>query len=151
MDYIVFSAISGTEVRRIVVTYDIACQWSRNLFKRMEGLPGRLKLADGVEIEVAVPSWHINAHGKRCQEDYHVGHLVGVGRLCGDEVEQTWWNTNSLGASVRKMGPAARHEVLNDHWSAFNMNKIVGFRKWCGYISSNVLIPATRGSFCKKL
>ena len=130
MDYIVFSAISGTKVKCIVVTYDIACQWSQNLFKRMKGLPGRLQLEDGIEIEVAVPSWHINAHGKQCQENYHVGHLVSVGRLCGDEVKQTWWNTNSLGASVREMGPAGRHEVLNNQWSAFNMKKIVGFRKY---------------------
>ncbi|KAH6904722.1 hypothetical protein BKA70DRAFT_1373432 [Coprinopsis sp. MPI-PUGE-AT-0042] len=128
MDYIVFSAISGTTVQHIVVTYDIACQWSRNLFTRMKGLPGRLQLSEDISIEVAIPSWHINGHGTPCQQDFHVGHLVGVGRLCGDEVEQTWWNTNSLGASVQEMGPAGRHEVLNDHWSAFNMKKIIGFR-----------------------
>ncbi|TFK16705.1 hypothetical protein FA15DRAFT_606537, partial [Coprinopsis marcescibilis] len=50
--------------------------------------------------------WHINGHGKLCQDTFHVGYLEGVGRVCGDEIEQTWWNTNTLSTSVHKMGPA---------------------------------------------
>ncbi|TFK18461.1 hypothetical protein FA15DRAFT_729809 [Coprinopsis marcescibilis] len=128
MDYILFSAVAALSLLWLVITYDIACQWGKNLKARLSGMPKRLQVADSVEIEVAIPSWHINGHGKLCQDRFHVGYIEGIGRLCGDEVEQTWWNTNSLGASVREMGPAARHEVLNDHWNAFNFRKVVGFR-----------------------
>ncbi|KIJ90114.1 hypothetical protein K443DRAFT_126586, partial [Laccaria amethystina LaAM-08-1] len=36
--------------------------------------------------------------------------------------------TNPLAPSVREMGPAARHDTLNDHWGGWNFCKIVGFR-----------------------
>ncbi|PPR08116.1 hypothetical protein CVT24_010770 [Panaeolus cyanescens] len=129
MDYIIFSAVAGLCLLRLVITYDIACQWSRNYRTRMKTLPTNLHLSEKVSTRVAIPSWHINAHGKSCQQRFHVGYLDGVGRLCGDEVEQTWWTTNTLGASVREMGPAGRHETMGDHWNAFNFQKIVGFRK----------------------
>ncbi|KAF6743253.1 hypothetical protein DFP72DRAFT_1080451 [Ephemerocybe angulata] len=128
MDYIIFSAFVAAGLLRLVLTYDIACQWARNYRKRLADLPKALQPADSVDIQVAIPSWHINGHGKKCQETLHVGYLNGVGRLCGDEVEQTWWSTNSLGTSVREMAPSARHETLNDQWNAFNVRKIVGFR-----------------------
>ncbi|PPR06984.1 hypothetical protein CVT24_011010 [Panaeolus cyanescens] len=129
MDYIIFSALAGLCLLRLVITYDIACQWSRNYRTRMKTLPTNLQLSEKVSTRVAVPSWHINAHGKSCQHWFHVGYLDGVGRLCGDEVEQTWWITNILGSSVREMGPCARRETLSDHWNALNFRKIVGFRK----------------------
>ncbi|PPR07940.1 hypothetical protein CVT24_001008 [Panaeolus cyanescens] len=129
MDYIIFSALAGLCLLRLVITYDIACQWSRNYRARMKTLPTALQLSEKISTRVAIPSWHINAHGKSCQQRFHVGYLDGVGRLCGDEVEQTWWITNVLGASVREMGAASRHETLGDHWNAFNFQKIVGFRK----------------------
>ncbi|TFK16934.1 hypothetical protein FA15DRAFT_698625 [Coprinopsis marcescibilis] len=129
MDYILFSAIIALALARIVITYDITCQWSRNLRKRLdEQIPIHLRVPEATKLDVAIPSWHINGHGKTCQDNFHVGYLEGIGKLCGDEIEQTWWDMNSLGASVREMGPAACHEVLNDHWNAFNFQKIMGFR-----------------------
>ncbi|TEB28142.1 hypothetical protein FA13DRAFT_1794138 [Coprinellus micaceus] len=124
MDYIVFSALVGLSLMCIVLTYDIACQWSCKYRSRMEKLLEALHLPDGVAMDVAIPSWHINRHGQSCQDNFHVGYLKGVGRLCGDEVEQTWWGTNPLGTSVREMTPAARHETLNVHWNAHNSQKI---------------------------
>ncbi|KAF9029676.1 hypothetical protein BJ165DRAFT_1359234, partial [Panaeolus papilionaceus] len=128
MDYILFSSLSGMKLQRVVITYDIACQWSRRLKTRMQDLPDRLHIPDHVDVRVAVPSWHINGHGKTCQERYNVSYMPEVGRLCGDEIEQTWWTTNGLGVSIREMSPAGRHEVVNDHWNYFNMRKIIGFR-----------------------
>ncbi|PPQ81721.1 hypothetical protein CVT24_003406, partial [Panaeolus cyanescens] len=128
MDFILFSALVGLALRQLVITYDIACQWSCRLETRMKELPQALHLSDKVNVRVGVPSWHINGHGKRCQEQFHVGYLPGVGCLCGDEIEQTWWQTNSLGASVREMAGSGRHQTLNAHWDSFNMRKIIGFR-----------------------
>jgi len=36
---------------------------------------------------------------------------------------------NPLAPSIREMGPAVRHNTLNDHWSGWNFRKIVGFHK----------------------
>ncbi|KAH6903662.1 hypothetical protein BKA70DRAFT_1227593 [Coprinopsis sp. MPI-PUGE-AT-0042] len=129
MDYIFFAAIMAIALLRIVITYDIACQWSKNLTSRMETLPADLKPSDDIEIDAAIPSWHINAHGSDCQVNFALMYREGNGRTCGDEIEGTWDHTNSLGTSVREMAPGARHETLNDHFSGYNFQKIIGLRK----------------------
>ncbi|KAH6886031.1 hypothetical protein BKA70DRAFT_1465400 [Coprinopsis sp. MPI-PUGE-AT-0042] len=129
MDYIFFAAIIIIALLRIVITYDIACQWSKKLQSRMEKLPEHLKRTDNVDIHAAIPSWHINAHGPDCQVNFALMYQEGNGRTCGDEIEGTWDHTNSLGTSVREMGPGARHETLNDHFSGYNFQKIVGLRQ----------------------
>ncbi|KAH6888247.1 hypothetical protein BKA70DRAFT_1443241 [Coprinopsis sp. MPI-PUGE-AT-0042] len=129
MDYIFFAAIMAIALLRIVITYDIVCQWSKNLTSRMETLPPDLKPSDDVEIDAAIPSWHINTHRSDCQVNYALMYREGNGRTCGDEIEGTWDHTNSLGTSVREMAPGARHETLNDHFSGYNFQKIVGLRK----------------------
>ncbi|KAJ3509664.1 hypothetical protein NMY22_g16220 [Coprinellus aureogranulatus] len=131
MDFILFSSFMALALLRVVITYDIACQWSRNYRRRLTKLPVALRPAEAIQIETAIPSWHINGHGKKCQDTdtMHTGYLNGVGRLCGDEVEQTWWMTNPLGVSVREMAPALRHETLNDQWKGFNLMRIVAFRE----------------------
>ncbi|KAJ2921118.1 hypothetical protein H1R20_g15975, partial [Candolleomyces eurysporus] len=129
MDYIIFCTLAGVALARIVITYDIACQWSKNLPKRMEKLPEQIQVdLEKTRIAAAVPSWHINGHGSDCQTNYALAYLVGSGRTCGDEIESTWSQTNVLGASVREMASGGRHESLNDHFNGSNLRKMVGLR-----------------------
>ncbi|RXW12428.1 hypothetical protein EST38_g13424 [Candolleomyces aberdarensis] len=129
MDYIIFSAVLWLTLARIVITYDIACQWSKNLPKRMEKLPERIRLdLETTSVTAAVPSWHINGHGSDCQTNYALAYRQGSGRTCGDEIESTWSQTNVLGASVREMASGGRHESLNDHFNGINFRKLVGLR-----------------------
>ena len=127
MDYIILSALAGVKLPRVVITYDIGCQWCKNLRRRMEELADDLKLDSATVVEVGIPSWHINGHGENCKT-FSLSYMDGVGRTCGEEVETTWAQTNTLGTSVREMGPGARHETLNDQWCGWNFRKIVGFR-----------------------
>ena len=80
-------------------------------------------------IEFAIPSWHINGHGPDCQANFGLSYIDGVGRTCGEEVETSWAQSNSLGTSTREMGAGVRHETLNDQWGGSNFQKILGFRK----------------------
>src|SRR5882762_8963956 len=130
MDYLIFSALLFIFLPWIVITYDIGCQWSKNMWKRVEDFPDAMQIDPDTRVDVAIPSWHINAHGKKCRENFSLAYLVGAGRTCGEEVETSWSHTNALAPSVREMGPAARHDTLNDHWSGWNFHKIVGFRKF---------------------
>jgi len=129
MDYIILSTLAGIQLPRVVISYDIGCQWSKHFRRRMQEFPDDMKLDPNMEIDVGVPSWHINGHGDNCRSDFYMGYMQGVGRTCGEEVETTWAQTNALGTSIREMGPGARHETLNDHWCGWNFRKIVGFRK----------------------
>jgi hypothetical protein len=53
--------------------------------------------------------------------------VEGAGRTVGEDIETTWAGTNQLAPSVREMGPAVRHDTLNDQWNGWNFRKIVGF------------------------
>lgn len=129
IDYVVLMAILGIAVLRIVFMYDIACQWFKNLPKRMLEFPAAMRLREGTKVEAGIPSWHINGHGANCRSNFALANKEGVGRTCGEEVETTWAQSNQLGTSTREMGPGARHATLNDHWGGSNICKIVGFRE----------------------
>ena len=126
MDYIILSSLIGVTLLCIILTYDIACQWFKNFMKRMEEFPEHMRLGNGVEIDAAIPSWHINGHGQSCRQNFYLGNMTGAGRTCGEEVEVSWSSTNPLAPSVREMGPAARHDTLNDHWNGWNFRKVDG-------------------------
>ena len=129
MDWIVLSCLIGITLLRLVISYDIACQWRKNLFERMTEYPEEMRLPSDLEVEVGIPNWHVNGHGMECQNNLLISYIPGVGRTCGEDVETSWAHTNSLAPSTREMGPGARRETLNDHWNGWNFRKIVGFRK----------------------
>jgi Kyakuja-Dileera-Zisupton transposase len=137
MDYIILSALAGVKLLRVVIMYDISCQWCKNFQRRMEGLADNLKLDPATSIEVRIPSWHINGHGENCKT-FCLSYMDGVGRTYGEEVETTWAQTNALGASVREMGPGACHETLNDQWCGWNFWKIVGFHMLSSLSGSDI-------------
>ena len=86
----------------------------------MKDFPEELQLHSDIKVEVGIPTWHVNGHGDECKAAFSLCYMDGVGRTCGEDVETTWAQTNSLGTSTREMGPGARHETLNDHWSGLN-------------------------------
>jgi Kyakuja-Dileera-Zisupton transposase len=150
MDYLIFSALLFIVLPWIVITYDIGCQWSKNMRKRMDDYPDAMRIKPDTRVDVGVPSWHINSHGKDCRDNFSLGYLAGAGRTCGEEVETSWSHTNALAPSVREMGPAARHDTLNDHWGGWNFHKIVGFRMYSLHIdtsSPNIYIFQCPGTF----
>jgi hypothetical protein len=129
MDYIVLSVLSGVDVARVVISYDIGCQWSKNFKARIKDYPESMRLHPDTTVEISIPNWHVNGHGSFCRNNYSLNYLPGVGRTCGEDAEPSWAHTNPLAPSTREMGPGARRETLNDHWAGRNFQKIVGFRK----------------------
>ena len=130
MDFLIFSSLLFIILPWIVITYDIGCQWSKNMWNRMEDFLEAMRINPDTCVDVGNLSWHINAHGKDCRDSFSLGYLIGAGRTCREEVETSWSHTNALTSSIREMGPAAHHDTLNDHWSGWNFHKIVGFRMY---------------------
>ena len=128
MDYLVLSALLGITLVRIVISYDIGCQWSKKFSGRVEEYPEEMQLAPDAKIEIGIPNWHVNGHGSFCRCNYSLNYKRGVGKTCGEDVEITWSHTNSLAPSTREMGPGARRETLNHHWNGWNFRKLVGLR-----------------------
>lgn len=129
MDFIILSTLVAIQLIYLVISYDIACQWSKNLKTRAGKYPPALKaVTENLSLEAVIPRWHINGHGENCKTEFSFNYADGVGRTCGEDVESGWSHVNQLGTSIREMGPGARHETLNDHWGGWNWQKIVGFR-----------------------
>ena len=101
----------------------------------MADFPEAMQIPDMTQVSVAIPGWHINAHGAKCRNNFNLSYMTGAGRTTGEDIETTWVGTNVLALSVREMGPAAQHNTLNNHWNGWNFHKIVGFRETvlCSY------------------
>jgi hypothetical protein len=112
MDFIALSALVGVVLSWVIFTYDIGCQWSKNLASRIEDFPEDMRIKDSTKLDVAIPSWHINGHGAKCRDNFNLAYMKGAGRTCGDEIEGSWSHTNPLATSVQEMGPGARHETF---------------------------------------
>ncbi|KAJ7825807.1 hypothetical protein B0H14DRAFT_3088537 [Mycena olivaceomarginata] len=111
MDFLFFSSLIGITLLTIVASYDIACQWGRNFWKRAKDMPENLQLPDWIEIIFKVPKFHLPPHG--------------VGRTDGEGVERNWSWLNSAARSISVMGPGSREDTIDDLCGFSNWKKTV--------------------------
>lgn len=130
MGYILLSAISLVAANwfRIVLSYDIACQFTINFEKRMKDFPPtfRLDLLQTLIIFL-VPKFHLAAHGTACQIPFAFNFQPQVGRTYGEGIEGNWAETNHTALMTREMPWAARHEALDDFFGGMNWKKTITF------------------------
>lgn len=131
MDYIFWTTLALTgSLLMYAVSYDIACQWSVNLFSRLrDGLasgsyPESYASFVDILLRFFVPNFHLHAHGIKCTTRYSFNFNPWVGLTHGETVEQEWAHIGAVATSVREMGTAARHATLDDHWGFWNWRKI---------------------------
>ena len=135
MDYTFTSAVKAALapsplVPLLLISYDIACQWFINLFKRMdERWPEELKLPLTTHIIPAIPKLHEPMHEAANHEIYSLKYIPGVGESDCECPERIWSPHNALSNSTKTMGPGSRQDVLDDHFSFWNWEKYVGIGK----------------------
>ena len=119
-------------ISRVLVSYDIACQWHKNLQSRLTnyGSLPLLQLSDLNYWKVVVPKFHLPAHGVKCQLLYNIAYTKWAGRMDGERIEAGWAQIASMATWTRESGPNARRDVLDDHWGAGNWRKLVGLGKF---------------------
>ncbi|KDQ05717.1 hypothetical protein BOTBODRAFT_77692, partial [Botryobasidium botryosum FD-172 SS1] len=129
-DYALAGALAGTEdVPRIVLTYDVNCQYCRRLPQRFPErfphiLPSHLD-----RIEFYIPKMHLLAHREDCQYLYSLNFNPSTGRVDGEGIERTWSDMNESATSTREMNAGHRHEVLEDHMDEVGFKKLIKLRK----------------------
>lgn len=132
MDYVILGTLKREDalVDRITFSYDIACQWSKNLSKRMKSYPAHLQpdLANRM-VRYKVPKFNLPAHGDSCQTRYNFNFTRGAGRTCGEGIEQGWSASNAASMSTKEMSPGYRAEALDGFWNWWNFRKIVALGK----------------------
>ncbi|KAJ7733474.1 hypothetical protein B0H16DRAFT_1468065 [Mycena metata] len=128
MDYMFFRSIVGTELQRFYVSYDIACQWHKNIWARMEDYSPEIHyFPDGKFMSFLVPKFHLPVHIETCNLRFSFNLRRNVGQTDGEAPERGWVNTNPLASSTKKMGPGARRDALDDHFNDWNYKKILAF------------------------
>lgn len=136
MDYLLLSALrqhrANLDIKRLPVNiiYDIACQYSRNLFKRMPKHDASMQISkDIANFRFFIPKFHLAAHGSSCQTRYSLNWNSNVGRTYGERIEQEWSHINKCAAATLEQGPGARHATLDDQWGGWNWRRTIDLGK----------------------
>ncbi|KAG1847185.1 hypothetical protein DFJ58DRAFT_717237 [Suillus subalutaceus] len=126
MDYLFFSSMRSSQgVHVLNISYDIACQWNKNLWSHMSAFPHKFHLNhDEKVITFLVPKFHLPAHIARCQTRFSFNFIKGVGWTDGEAPERGWADINPLATSTREMGPRSRRDTIDDHFNDWNWKKV---------------------------
>ncbi|KAJ7024617.1 hypothetical protein C8F04DRAFT_1270161 [Mycena alexandri] len=129
MDFLFFSAVLNFAVMWLILSYDIACQFSKNIWTRMGGLPAKYHLKISREnVRWMVPNFHLPPHKKGCHSPFSFHFLWGAGCTHGETVEQNWEFLNGAAASTKLMGLGARVVSLEGLLGFHNFRRLVSHR-----------------------
>lgn len=134
MDFALLSSLLPSlddGISRVLVSYDIGCQWVKNLQSRISqySMSASLKLSSLSYWRVVVPKFHLSGHGESCQAVYNINYTKGAGRMDGERIEGGWSLSSSMAVWTRENGPNARRGILDDHWGSLNWQKLLGLCK----------------------
>ena len=136
-------------ITRVLVSYDIGCQWGKNLQSRMSqySISSSFNLNSLSYWKVVVPKFHLSGHGESCQVKYNINYTKGAGRMDGERIEGRWSQSGSMAIWTRENGPYARRVILDDHWGSLNWQKLLGLCKPHSFSSVNLLTLNQECSF----
>ncbi|KAK0440544.1 hypothetical protein EV421DRAFT_1737210 [Armillaria borealis] len=124
MDYIFCSRMQQATPERIVVSYDINCQWSKKLWERMAIYPSSMMPhQDPGDFVYLIPKFHLPAHIPSCHVKYSFNKTPFVGETDGEAPERSWSRLNQLAASLKVMDPGGYLNTLDDHIGDYNYRK----------------------------
>ncbi|KAF9521470.1 hypothetical protein CPB83DRAFT_823547 [Crepidotus variabilis] len=131
MDYMFYQSLNTSgKVQAYVVSYDIACQWSKKLQSRMTAMDEDFFLfKEGMTTKYLVPKFHLPAHVMACRSQYSFNYTQGVGRTDGEGIERGWNEINPLATSTREMGPGTRRDIIDAHFGDHNWRKTTSLGK----------------------
>jgi hypothetical protein len=127
MDYLFYMSLRFSELVTFIVAYDIVCQWSVHLRRRMSELDHSFHFLDGrVHVIYLVPKFHLPAHIAACRTRFSFNFTKGVGRTDGEAPERGWAEVNPLAPSTKEMGPGSHRDTLDAHFGDYNWRKVIG-------------------------
>ncbi|KAK0505439.1 hypothetical protein EDD18DRAFT_1344252 [Armillaria luteobubalina] len=126
MDYALLKSLMTNTPKSVIISYDIGCQWHKNLWKRIEQYGPELALPIKPDnVIILVPKFHLPAHISECQEEFSFNLEPKVGTSDGEVLERGWAASNLVASSTKEMGPGSRRDTLDDHWGDNNWRKCV--------------------------
>jgi hypothetical protein len=126
MDYFILSTLRFAILCILIISYDIACQWSRNLRARCTAYPSNpISQNPNLKTVFCVPKFHAPAHVISCRINFSFNLTPGVGRTDGEAPERGWSSADNLVTSTREMGPGNRRDTFDDFFGHKNWDKSV--------------------------
>lgn len=110
---------------KILLIYDIICQWLAN-HKTRFGKYHHLNLPSKLEIIAGIGKFHLAVHLLPCFFRYSLDFILGAAQVDGEVVETLWAELDKVAGFVRGMSSAHRQEVLDDMMIHSNWKKLVG-------------------------
>jgi len=154
MDYSICNALQHKSegLSWALLIYDIACQFYRNFFARVE----QSKSLELQEWEVFIPAvgkWHLSAHIPSCFARHSLNFVWGAGQQDGEILETLWAEFNKVSTNARTMSKAHRAEVYDDHMRDSNWQKIVGMSTFLSHAleCTDLMLNSLVASLKKKL
>ncbi|GBE83267.1 hypothetical protein SCP_0503150 [Sparassis crispa] len=126
MDYMFFSTLGIDAPHDVIISYNIACQWSKNLRKRHLIYESCLFQMEDHEFIFLVLKFHIHTHQQSCQDSYSFHKTPHVAETDGKGVERPWSDSNMYSSSTKEMGPGLWRDFLDDAFADYNWRKICG-------------------------
>ena len=85
-------------IRHIVVTYNIVCQWGKEVRQRLEEYKSMkdITLRSLSSLCFVVPKFHLIGHGKSYHLNYNLAFMRGVGITHGKGIETICSHSTSL-------------------------------------------------------
>jgi hypothetical protein len=124
VDFALLAALKTTNtdgIERILLLYDIACQYHVNLTQR---IGDRLPL--GLQVDHGIGMFHVHGHQEECFFRFAPSFIPGAANVAGEILETLWASLNTVSSSARTMTLAARASLLEDHTADSNFKKMVG-------------------------
>ncbi|KAJ7903741.1 hypothetical protein B0H14DRAFT_3421921 [Mycena olivaceomarginata] len=118
MDWIFACILLHIDPRlRKFISYDIVCQWWKNLRTRLKSLPPRIRII----------LMHIKGHLPECQTTYSLNFVPGSGQTCGEGIERPWAHIGGVGSSTREMGLGSQGGYAERTLGIMELAKDCGF------------------------
>jgi hypothetical protein len=126
MDYLFLSSVQETQTVRLVISYDIVCQWHKNLWNRMKDYERRLHLdhEGRIQITFLVPKFHLAAHVEYCHNNFSWNLAQYVANTDGEAPERGWSIDDGCAFSTQEMGPGSRRDTLDDKFADDDFKKV---------------------------
>ena len=122
-DYALAGAVKQAKlIRFIVVTYDIACQYSIKIKERFaKNFPDLSSIID--RISFLVPKLHLQGHKDDCQFRWSLNFTRWMGCTDGEHIEAVWSKSKQAGGMTKEMNNGHRHDTLTAFHNDWNWVK----------------------------
>jgi hypothetical protein len=127
MDFILMSLLVGFDLEQLTISYDIACQWQKNLARRIRKLPADMQLDfESFLFQCGLPVWHASSHETECTNRYSLSFIPGVGKTDREGIERLWAELNAFAFHTKNMGIGHCADTLDDKINYHNFMKNLG-------------------------